>query len=40
MDRFNYRLLHSKVQALGGVPITRKEVLLLVGLPALFVGSY
>lgn len=23
MDRFNYRLLHNKVQALGGVPITR-----------------
>ena len=24
MDRFNYRLLQSKIQALGGVPITRK----------------
>lgn len=24
MDRFNYRLLHSKVQALGGVPISCK----------------
>jgi hypothetical protein len=23
MDRFNYRLLHNKVQALGGVPISR-----------------
>jgi len=27
MDRFNYRLLHNKVQALGGVPITRTWVL-------------
>ncbi|KAG0229939.1 hypothetical protein BGW41_002836 [Actinomortierella wolfii] len=25
MDRFNYRLLHSKVQALGGVPITMRH---------------
>ncbi|KAI1316955.1 hypothetical protein EDD11_009199 [Mortierella claussenii] len=25
MDRFNYRLLHNKVQALGGVPITLRH---------------
>ncbi|KAF9099502.1 hypothetical protein BGX23_001647 [Mortierella sp. AD031] len=25
MDRFNYRLLHTKVQALGGVPITLRH---------------
>ncbi|KAG0053427.1 hypothetical protein BGZ83_001141 [Gryganskiella cystojenkinii] len=25
MDRFNYRLLHSKVQALGGVPISLRH---------------
>lgn len=25
MDRFNYRLLHNKVQALGGVPISCKQ---------------
>ncbi|KAF9969284.1 hypothetical protein BGZ73_008457 [Actinomortierella ambigua] len=25
MDRFNFRLLHSKVQALGGVPVTMRS---------------
>lgn len=32
MDRFNYRLLHTKVQALGGVPITRKFSLMYLRL--------
>ncbi|KAF9570773.1 hypothetical protein EC968_001423 [Mortierella alpina] len=34
MDRFNYRLLHNKVQALGGVPITlRHSDMSSVGVP-------
>ncbi|KAF9379139.1 hypothetical protein BGX21_002722 [Mortierella sp. AD011] len=34
MDRFNYRLLHNKVQALGGVPITlRHSDMSNVGVP-------
>ncbi|KAG0002513.1 hypothetical protein BGZ80_010660 [Entomortierella chlamydospora] len=34
MDRFNYRLLHNKVQALGGIPITlRHSDMSNVGVP-------
>ncbi|KAF9582765.1 hypothetical protein BGW38_010790 [Lunasporangiospora selenospora] len=34
MDRFNYRLLHHKIQALGGVPITLRHAdLSHIGIP-------
>ncbi|KAG0345549.1 hypothetical protein BG004_003608 [Podila humilis] len=34
MDRFNYRLLHTKIQALGGVPVSlRHSDLSSVGIP-------
>lgn len=30
MDRFNYRLLQSKVQALGGVPVSCKSIIVYI----------
>lgn len=40
MDRFNYRLLQSKVQALGGVPVSCKSIVVPIHFSYYVYGQY